>query len=351
LAIWLLGQTAALALEPDWNPHVGAHLGGAFTLDDWALTDAQAGSPQARHAGLVGGRLGVNPWRRIGLEAGLDVLPLWSTDGWVNLAFHYTGDVLLHLRGPQSGPFLDLGLGAHHSVSGDLGTDLDQEFHWGLGFKTRFLETLPLRLEVRHLLVDGVEKGLGHQLQVSLGVDWFWSAPKRAVAPAPPLARPCPVLEPQVEPEPEPVEVPPPAPEPPPAPAAQPPLPSPPIVAPAPVAKEKFSGVLQGITFRVGTVELEPASLPVLDDAARILLENPALRVRITGHTDSLWVPEANLVLSKRRAEAVRDYLVSKGIDRSRLEATGRGETQPIQDNGTREGRAANRRIEFTIIK
>jgi outer membrane protein OmpA-like peptidoglycan-associated protein len=117
------------------------------------------------------------------------------------------------------------------------------------------------------------------------------------------------------------------------------------------VAKEKFSGVLQGITFRVGTVELEPASLPVLDDAARILLENPALRVRITGHTDSLWVPEANLVLSKRRAEAVRDYLVSKGIDRSRLEATGRGETQPIQDNGTREGRAANRRIEFTIIK
>ncbi len=69
-------------------------------------------------------------------------------------------------------------------------------------------------------------------------------------------------------------------------------------------------------------------------------------RVRIAGHTDGVGDPEENQRLSEARAEAVRDYLVSHGIDASRVEAVGYGDTQPVASNDTDEGRAQNRRIE-----
>ena len=78
--------------------------------------------------------------------------------------------------------------------------------------------------------------------------------------------------------------------------------------------------------------------------------DRKTIKVRIEGHTDSVGNEKYNKELSDRRAHAVRRYLMDKGIDGSRMEALGLGEEQPIDDNRTSDGRAANRRVEFHII-
>jgi len=112
---------------------------------------------------------------------------------------------------------------------------------------------------------------------------------------------------------------------------------------------ERFTGALAGITFRDGTATLRGAATPVLDEAVAVLERYPDLRVRIVGHTDDRGDSERNLDLSRRRADAVRDYLVSKGVAPERLETEGRGDAAPLVPNTTRENRAKNRRIEFVI--
>jgi OOP family OmpA-OmpF porin len=75
------------------------------------------------------------------------------------------------------------------------------------------------------------------------------------------------------------------------------------------------------------------------------------LRIEIQAHTDSMGDTAYNQSLSEKRAESVRDYMVDKGIAADRMEAKGYGESQPIADNKTREGRAKNRRVELKIIE
>jgi outer membrane protein OmpA-like peptidoglycan-associated protein len=75
------------------------------------------------------------------------------------------------------------------------------------------------------------------------------------------------------------------------------------------------------------------------------------LKIRISGHTDHVGSDEANLRLSNDRANSVRDYLVSKGIDALSIEAIGYGESEPVATNDTEEGRQLNRRVEFTILE
>ena len=83
----------------------------------------------------------------------------------------------------------------------------------------------------------------------------------------------------------------------------------------------------------------------------RVLRGNTAIRVSIEGHTDNKGNPDKNRKLSKRRAEAVKSYLVDNGIKAERLETVGWGPDQPIESNRTKAGRAVNRRGEFMIIK
>jgi outer membrane protein OmpA-like peptidoglycan-associated protein len=80
------------------------------------------------------------------------------------------------------------------------------------------------------------------------------------------------------------------------------------------------------------------------------LIENPSLKVEISGHTDNLGNATENIKLSTNRAKAVVDYLVNKGIAANRLTYKGFGSTKPIADNGTEKGRAKNRRTEFTVV-
>ena len=94
--------------------------------------------------------------------------------------------------------------------------------------------------------------------------------------------------------------------------------------------------------------------VPILDEAAQTLMDNPDINVGIVGHTDAIGSDEYNQRLSERRAQAVKQYLVSKGIAASRLGTEGRGEQEPIAQNtkdgrDNPEGRAMNRRAELKV--
>jgi outer membrane protein OmpA-like peptidoglycan-associated protein/sporulation protein YlmC with PRC-barrel domain len=109
--------------------------------------------------------------------------------------------------------------------------------------------------------------------------------------------------------------------------------------------------ILQGVNFDVDKSEIKPEFVPVLEEAVRILKDNPEVRVRIEEHTDSIGTEAYNQALSEQRAQAVKDFLVSRGIEPSRLETVGYGESQPISDNRTGGGRAMNRRTVLKLVK
>ncbi|MBD3220462.1 OmpA family protein [bacterium] len=119
-----------------------------------------------------------------------------------------------------------------------------------------------------------------------------------------------------------------------------------------PVVEEiKADLVLEGVTFRTGSAELTPGSSSTLDEVAGSLKAWPEVRIEVAGYTDSSGPEELNRKLSQERAESVRQYLLLKGIDASRVTAVGYGEENPVADNATREGRAANRRVELKRLR
>ena len=146
-----------------------------------------------------------------------------------------------------------------------------------------------------------------------------------------------------------------PPPSPPPPPPPPPPLPPPPPPPPPPLEAKRI--ILRGINFDFNKATIKPAFTPVLDEAARLLQDNPAVRVSIEGHTDSIGTVAYNQRLSERRANAVKSYLVSRGVAADRLETVGYGKSQPIAPNTTPdgrdnpEGRAMNRRVELKIVQ
>ncbi|MEZ4288442.1 MAG: OmpA family protein [Polyangiales bacterium] len=115
----------------------------------------------------------------------------------------------------------------------------------------------------------------------------------------------------------------------------------------------KFEGKtfsLTGVTFKSGSSELEPTSETSLTNAVYVLKANPEIKVEIAGHTDNRGKRATNLKLSQERADSVKAYLVEHGIDAARLTTKGYGPNNPIESNKTADGRAANRRIEFTRL-
>lgn len=116
-----------------------------------------------------------------------------------------------------------------------------------------------------------------------------------------------------------------------------------------PIAKPNTSFVLENIFFETGTYQLKNTSFLELDKLVGLLNENPLTKIEITGHTDDVGDDQSNMDLSLNRAKSVRDYLVEKGISTGRIQFFGKGETEPIADNETNEGRAKNRRTEFKI--
>ncbi|MEA3404799.1 MAG: OmpA family protein [Pseudomonadota bacterium] len=131
-----------------------------------------------------------------------------------------------------------------------------------------------------------------------------------------------------------------------------------PVVAPAPApkpapvaeVKEDAPAAFRGF-FDTDMAVLKPVATEELDVYSGYMARNPDKNVKVTGHTDATGSEAYNQALSERRAAAVKIYLEGKGIDGKRIEAKGMGESQPVADNSTKEGRAQNRRVELEIIK
>lgn len=102
------------------------------------------------------------------------------------------------------------------------------------------------------------------------------------------------------------------------------------------------------LQFETGKAIIKDESKPSLDILAE-LLKSKNLILTLIGHTDNVGTESDNLILSKKRAEAVKNYLVSKGVDSSNITTIGKGETEPLVSNETEQGRKKNRRVEFII--
>lgn len=108
---------------------------------------------------------------------------------------------------------------------------------------------------------------------------------------------------------------------------------------------------LDGVNFEPKSFELTAESKAILDEAVITISTSPELQIEVQAHTDYKGSGELNLKLSEKRALSVKSYLVSQGVNENQLVAKGYGESQPIADNKTEEGRAKNRRVELKIIK
>ncbi len=135
-----------------------------------------------------------------------------------------------------------------------------------------------------------------------------------------------------------------------PAPAYVAPAPAPvAYVAPEPAAPQKL--VLEGVNFDFDKSTLRQEDIGSLDDDVEALKAWGDVNIEVAGHTDSMGSDEYNMKLSQQRAEAVRNFLISRGVAADRLTAKGYGEAQPVADNATEEGRFKNRRVELAPLK
>jgi outer membrane protein OmpA-like peptidoglycan-associated protein/outer membrane protein assembly factor BamB len=106
---------------------------------------------------------------------------------------------------------------------------------------------------------------------------------------------------------------------------------------------------VDSIHYKTGSANLEPNSIPTLNKLLEMMNENPDLKIEIEGHTDSTGSDEFNMTLSDLRAEAVASWLIQNGVSSKRISTKGYGETNPVADNSTEEGRRKNRRTEIII--
>jgi len=110
-----------------------------------------------------------------------------------------------------------------------------------------------------------------------------------------------------------------------------------------------FKQALQGIQFENGKTAIKKNSFFILNKIALVLIDNPTYQIEVCGHTDNVGKPAINLILSEKRASAVRNYLIEKGIDHERISSNGYGDTLPVASNKTPAQRAKNRRVEFVV--
>ena len=213
-----------------------------------------------------------------------------------------------------------------NAVTGPNMTEKKAGLKAGLGLEYKFTEALAMRAEVERYRVNDAVGNRGDVDMVSLGLVYKLGRP---AARAPVHAAPEPVVE---APAPAPMAAPAPAP------------------APAPVpTSEKVSFSAESL-FDFDKAAVKPEGKAALDDLlAKLQGMNTEVMVTV-GHTDSVGSDAYNQKLSQRRADAVKAYIVSKGIDASRVYTEGKGEGAPVADNKTAEGRAKNRRVTVEVV-
>jgi len=261
---------------------------------------------------------------------------LGGTIGYKGLALDMIGMMPLTERFGAYGRLGAAYTKSSHDFAGDAlaqrqlgkfdGSDKKLSARFGLGLEYKFSEALALRAEVERTKVTDRIRANGNGDLYSLALVYKLgrpvAAPYVAPAPAPVVEAPAPVVQPA-------------------------PMPAP---APAPVpVSEKVSFAAEAL-FDFDKSVVKPEGRAALDDLLN-KLQGMNTEVMVTvGHTDSVGSDEYNQRLSLRRAEAVKAYIVSKGVDASRVYTEGKGETQPVADNKTAAGRAKNRRVTVEVV-
>jgi outer membrane protein OmpA-like peptidoglycan-associated protein len=336
---------AALSMDvraefPDHALYIGAYGGGNVKPGDWSLgskADKTVDrSLQPKSSLVLGCRVGYHFKPQLIVEAGAGFLPIISTADNYNTGLKIDLDGYCHLLRSDISPFIGVGTGAHMVMGGDLGGDFDFQGHISLGVRGLAAPAIALRGDVRAYFIDDYSKfGVGQNIEFTLGIDFFLNMPEEKAPPPPPPRTPSDRDNDGV-------------------PDEQDKCPDqtglPEYQGCVPDAVKSFTGAIKGIYFETGSAKILPTSYTALDSAVAVLGGYKSVRLRIEGHTDNAGKPAANKKLSEARAESVKKYLTSKGVDSGRLETEGYGDTRPVGDNETTEGRAANRRIEFSIL-
>jgi OOP family OmpA-OmpF porin len=342
---------------------------GAFTLSPMVGYHVFEGDQRTDDAASYGLAAGYNLTKHWAFEFDVRYTPTetdFSTgsnedvDVWtgsLNALYHFSPDGAFV-------PYLVAGFGGMVFDVDEVGNrDDDEDFmmNAGAGFKYFFAEDLAFRAEARYVAdlhsdrdfdQDPGSDNIDSNLIAMAGLTWQFGGPppappapvdsdmdgvpdSRDKCPGTPLgtavdAVGCPPAPPK--PAPAPVAKPAPAPPPPPPPA------------PIPVKKEIITF---NLLFGFDKSAITPEMIPVLEQARKILQEDPAATFLVMGHTCSIGEAAYNQKLSERRAMSVKNWLTANGIAASRLEETGYGETKPKYDNKKDEGRKLNRRVEI----
>jgi outer membrane protein OmpA-like peptidoglycan-associated protein/opacity protein-like surface antigen len=342
---------AMASAEPKLDASVAAG-GHVFSTDvELGVTDMSS-EPGPVSSGLLGGRIGYALVKRLAAEAEVVVIPTEDDVlGDAATVFGLRAHARVDLLTGKVRPFVVAGAGLHvlRGGSPQMDDDEDKAYHWGGGLRVAITPRIDLRVDLRHLLVpDRTEGGATSDFEASAGVGFKFGGKKPAPPPVVVVAPPPPPPEPE----------------------------------PAPVdddwdddgfkndvdkcadqaetrngwqdgdgCPDEVIAELTGIQFELASATIDAASTALLDRAYEILSQYKSLRVEISGHTSAEGNPDKNLELSLRRAEAVKVYLIRRGITDDRIQTVGHGADKPVADNKTDTGRIANRRIEFRILR
>ena len=428
-------EEAALAV-PAPSAWAGVFFGANVPTGGWDLSEHADSGVQPNASPILGLRVGVMATEWIGFELGAAFIPFTAPGDQTGTAIGIRGDVLLMPFEGAWKPYLALGAGGYLG-SGDLGSDEDEEVHWGIGARGMLGDLVAMRIDARQNLTDSYNAGVASVLEFTVGVDFvFWrgapsdidgdgiadgddkcpevagvaslggcpdkdgdgitdaddkcvdvagvkalqgcpdkdgdgitdASDKCPTEPGPASLQGCPPPPPDTDGDgiidasdacpndpglaalsgcpdkdgdgiadkddrcPDQAGVP----------SEQGCLPK--------AVQEKFTGSIRGIQFATGSAKIKTTSFKLLDEAVDAMQAYPTLRLEVSGHTDDNGDDADNMTLSENRANAVRNYMIEKGVDSARLVAIGYGETRPTADNKTRAGRADNRRIEFRMI-
>lgn len=329
----VLAGTALQAQAADDRLYVAPSVNYTFSDSDRRADDGWGG-------GLA---LGKPITEHLNMELALTGSSLDYKSGSGNYELWGLGVDALYLlnRNANFTPYGVLGIGALYTdIPGKHDTGLMGNI--GLGIMQRLTDNMSLRADARYRMDGNATNAFNANhfgdAIVSVGLNIALGQ----------KAQPAPKPEPVAQPEPAPAPVP----------AAE------PVAQPAPLAPEykteqaaqldkAQSGdtvvILEGVNFEFDSAHLRPDALPILDEAVTVLDRRKDISVDVVGHTDSTGTTQYNQGLSERRAKAVYDYFVSKGIAADRLSSRGYGETKPAYSNATREGRAKNRRVELVV--
>ena len=379
LLLGLLALSASVACADDLSGRIGIGLGGGIYGLTGGREVTQNGVPEASNAKMgldvmpISLRWGI--WKYTTLEFarfhyGFNKSNLAGEDNFRTTVRPLTANLLLPLMpSSQVTPFLVAGGGAvfwtntvkdpvtgERTVAyGTVGTSAGRKLEstdpiWNVGAGLEFFfggataaernKSFEARFTYGTFQNELTNVGLNDNdnklWMVTVGLNWY---SKKAAPPPPPP--------------------PPPAPEPAPAPAPAPPPPPPPPPAPEPPKPcDIKAGQLEGVYFDFNKADVKPDFNPSLNDLADKLMskECSAVEIELDGHTDGVGSAAYNMKLGQRRADAVKTYLVGKGVADSRLTTKSFGKTKPVAPNKIKgkdnpEGRAKNRRVEITVTK